>query len=82
MFAQHIDHSNENRSAWAERLGISRSYLSDLLNRKKTPSLELAVRIQNLTGGAVPASSWIDAMPAAEAGAAKADPAQPTADAA
>jgi DNA-binding transcriptional regulator YdaS (Cro superfamily) len=59
MFSEFIRTSGQNRSAWADRLGVSRSYLSDLLNGNKTPSLELAVQIERATGGAVPASSWI-----------------------
>lgn len=59
MFSEFIRSSGQNRATWADRLGVSRSYLSDILNGNKTPSLDLAVRIERLTGGAVPASSWI-----------------------
>jgi len=31
-----------------------------LENGKKKPSLDLAVRIERLTDGAVPASSWVE----------------------
>jgi plasmid maintenance system antidote protein VapI len=61
MFADHIRSSGMTRSAWADRLKVSRSYLSDLLNGKKVPSLDLAVRIERATGGAVAASSWVPA---------------------
>lgn len=64
MLREHIKSSGESQTVWAERLGIARSYLSDLLNGNKVPSLDLAVRIQRATGGAVPADSWI-ALPAA-----------------
>jgi DNA-binding transcriptional regulator YdaS (Cro superfamily) len=60
MFIEFIKSSGQNRSAWADRLGVSRSYLSDLLNGNKRPSLDLAVQIERATGGAVPATSWID----------------------
>lgn len=60
MFADFIDTSGRTRSDWAASLRISRAYLSDLLNGKATPSLAVAVRIERATGGAVPASSWID----------------------
>jgi DNA-binding transcriptional regulator YdaS (Cro superfamily) len=60
MFAEFIITSGETRAAWADRLGISRSYLSDLLNGKKTPSLSLASQIERLTNGMVLASSWMD----------------------
>ncbi len=67
MFAEYIRKCGESRAAWATRIGVSRSYLSDMLNGKKTPSLDVAVRIERLTQGAVPASSWI--APAPDAGA-------------
>jgi transcriptional regulator with XRE-family HTH domain len=59
MFAEFIRNSGETRSAWAERLGISKSFLSDLLNQNRLPSLDLAVRIERATGGVVLASGWI-----------------------
>lgn len=59
MFADFIAKSGETRSAWADRLGISKSFLSELLNGNRTPSLDLAVRIERMTDGAIPASCWI-----------------------
>lgn len=44
---------------WAKRFGISRSYLSELMSGKYTPSLKLAKRIQEQTKGRVPMSSWV-----------------------
>ena len=44
----------------AEVFGISQPYLSSLLTRNKRPSLELAVRIEQITNGAVPVASWVD----------------------
>ncbi len=44
----------------AEAFGISRPHLSLLLAGKKRPSLELAVRIEQMTDGAVPVTSWVD----------------------
>lgn len=44
----------------AAAFGISRPHLSLLLAGKKRPSLELAIRIERATDGAVPATSWID----------------------
>lgn len=64
MFAEFIKASGKTRASWATRIGVTASYLSDLLNGKKTPSLEVAVRIERETDGAVPAASWI---PLAEA---------------
>lgn len=42
----------------AQRLNVSRGYLSELVNGNKTPSLEMAVRIECLTGGSVKPSDW------------------------
>lgn len=60
MLAKFISESGKNRSAWAVMLGISRSYLSEILSGNRRPSLELAVSIERKTNGAVPASSWIE----------------------
>ncbi|WP_350939129.1 MULTISPECIES: helix-turn-helix domain-containing protein [Thioclava] len=40
-------------------LGVSKGYLSDLLRGRKLPSLTIAVKIQDLTKGAVMAGSWV-----------------------
>ena len=56
MLANFITQSGESRSAWADKIGISRSYLSDILNGNKVPSLPVAVRIERLTGGKVTAA--------------------------
>lgn len=59
MLKSIILQSGEARTVWAARLGITKSYLSELLNGNRTPSLEVAVRIQRVTNGAVPAASWL-----------------------
>lgn len=59
MFAEHIRNSGVSRGEWAARLGVSKSYLSELEHGKKRPSLEIAVEIERLTEGAVPAASWV-----------------------
>ena len=48
-----------SRERFASTLGISRGYLSGLEHGKKLPSLDLAVRIDRLTHGAVPVASWV-----------------------
>jgi transcriptional regulator with XRE-family HTH domain len=40
----------ETQTWLAEQLGISGSFLSDLLHGKRVPSLRLAARIEKLTG--------------------------------
>jgi len=52
-------------SELAARIGLSRSYAFELLKRLKTPSLDVAVRIEREFG--VPASAWLDPQKAVEA---------------
>lgn len=47
----------------ADALGISQPHLSLLLAGRKRPSLDLAVRIEQVTKGAVPATSWVETSP-------------------
>jgi len=63
MFRQHIIASGRSQSAWAVKLGISKGYLSGILSGAKRPGLDLAVRIERLTDGAVPVDSWVDVEP-------------------
>ena len=48
-----------SQSAFARQLGIQRSHLSMILSGTRTPSLELAARIERETG--VPAVSLVSA---------------------
>lgn len=59
MLKDYIKQSGETRRAWAEKLGISEGYLSLILSHRKMPSLDLAVRIENATGGEVKAASFV-----------------------
>lgn len=43
-------------SELVSKLGLSRSYAFELLKRQKTPSLDVAVRIEREFG--VPAAAW------------------------
>ena len=63
MLADIISESGETRSAWAARIGVGKGYLSVLLNKKRIPALEVATRIERLTDGRVPASSWVPPDP-------------------
>lgn len=47
---------------------ISPTYMSDLrCNRKRVPSLKLAITIEDATDGAVPVRHWIDRQEVADA---------------
>ena len=59
QFATYVKAVATSRSDLAKEMGISRPYLSLILTGRRRPSLELAIRIERLTDGAVPVSSWI-----------------------
>ncbi|RWR09784.1 helix-turn-helix transcriptional regulator [Paenirhodobacter populi] len=46
------------QSSLASAVGVSRGYMSELVNGTKMPSLNLAFAIQHATKGVVPAESW------------------------
>jgi len=48
----------------AKRLGLSRSYVHELIKGNKTPSLEVAVKIEREFG--VPLAQWAQRIPANE----------------
>ena len=45
---------------FAERIGVSRSYLSMLISGSKIPSLKIATKIEKETGGEVTAIAMLD----------------------
>jgi hypothetical protein len=53
-----IDQSGKTRDEIAERLVITRIHLDRLCRADRRPSLELAIEIEKLTDGAVPAEIW------------------------
>ena len=57
--AEFVEASKETQAALAAKLRISRAYMSDLVNENRRPGLELAVRIERITEGKVPAGSWV-----------------------
>lgn len=65
--SQYIADRGMTRSAFARMIGISGPYLSEILGDKKPkrPSLDLAFKIEAVTNGAVPASSWVSNSDAA-----------------
>ena len=59
MLKKYLKANRATQRDFASSLGISQAFLSQLLNGRRIPSLDLAVRIERLTDGAVPASSWV-----------------------
>jgi DNA-binding XRE family transcriptional regulator len=58
-----IDAHKLERGVVADRLGVARNYLDKLCREDARPSLQLAVAIAKLTGGAVPAAAWLRVSP-------------------
>lgn len=48
------------KANFAEEIGTSPSYLSQLLSGHRRPSFRLMLKIQEATGGDVPVSAWVE----------------------
>jgi len=48
------------KSQFAELIGISAPYLSQLCSGVRTPGIRVAIKIDEATDGAVPVSAWRD----------------------
>jgi DNA-binding transcriptional regulator YdaS (Cro superfamily) len=59
MLKQHLHNTGEKQGAFALRAGVSSALISQIISGNRRPSLDLAVRIARLTGGAVPVDSWV-----------------------
>lgn len=44
--------------AWADEIGISRPYLYGLMDGTRSPSLDVALRVQSVTAGKVTVTDW------------------------
>lgn len=51
------------KAEWARRLQVTRGYFSQLSQGSKTPSLPLAVFIEEISDGKVKCSDWNTAWP-------------------
>jgi transcriptional regulator with XRE-family HTH domain len=58
-FGKWIDAQGMTAEAAARKLGISESYVDKLARSERRPDLELALKIERLSRGAVPASAWL-----------------------
>jgi transcriptional regulator with XRE-family HTH domain len=56
-----LDSARMTRDALAEELKLARGYVDLICSGSRRPSLEVALRIEKLTRGAVPATSWLTA---------------------
>lgn len=57
----YLNASGVKRTVFAEKLGISKSHMTELCQGKKKPGRELAFRIEAATVGVVAASTWSEA---------------------
>ncbi len=58
-FSRWIDASGMNRDEVAAALGINRTHLDKVCRGARRPGLGLALGIEKLTRGAIPASDWL-----------------------
>ena len=49
---------NKTQEEFAEKVDVDRTTISNLVNGRKTPSLDLALRISKATGDDVPTEAW------------------------
>jgi transcriptional regulator with XRE-family HTH domain len=55
-----VDAQGWTRQQLADELGITVGSAVRLCNGVRRPSLELAIKIERLTGGAIPVTCWIE----------------------
>lgn len=56
---EYLTKNGITQGEFADRLGISRTYLNEIVGGRKTPTLEIAFAIQTQTDMEVTASSWV-----------------------
>lgn len=64
---EYLTKSGLKQAAFAQRIGVTQATVSKLIARTMLPGLELAVKIEDATGGAVKARSWIAPLPTPDA---------------
>lgn len=57
--ANYLKKSGITQRAFAEKVGVSDSYISEIVNGTKSPGLRLALRIATATGGVVSVASLL-----------------------
>ena len=48
-----------SQAEWARRIKVTRGYLCQLRDGNKTPSIDVAYRIERVTGGKVKMCDWV-----------------------
>lgn len=67
IITEHRKRAGLTQSAFAERVGVSQSFLSEIEAGTKRPGLRVAIAIARETGGAVPVEAWASWVPSATA---------------
>ena len=60
VFIDYLEEAGIGQALFAESIAVTQATISRLASGKMTPSLELALKIEIVTKGAVPMSSWCD----------------------
>lgn len=50
--------ANRKQAKWAEALGVSQAFLSQILNGTRVPGRKTMLKIEQATGGKVPCAVW------------------------
>ena len=58
ILSAYLKASGKTQAALAAEVGVSQAYIAKLC-RSGVPSLQVAVDLERVTGGAVPARSWV-----------------------
>ena len=56
---EYLEKTDQSVAAFAGRVGVSRAYMSQIMNGRKTPSLKVAAKISIETGGVIPVTHWL-----------------------
>ena len=63
VFGRWVESKGKTKAELVEILGLSESTLGQLINGSISPSLKVAVKIEELTSHEVPCSSWVKSEP-------------------
>lgn len=59
LFAEYLKREKLSHSRAGIRFGVAKSYIGLLVNMRATPGAQTMLRIEELTGGAVPMKAWL-----------------------
>lgn len=59
-FARWMEENEKQQNKVAQKVGISSSFLNDLIHRGKKPSIKIAFEIEKYTKGEITVYDWLD----------------------